>query len=97
MVKVYGVSDDLVIIEGSHYKEHEIDCYDKKVRIYFTDGTIILVGYPKSCGAIWQIDVEHVGNSKYYFLTICKNEDDEIYSDVFKIDSEIKKHIVIEK
>ena len=31
MVKVYGVSDDLVEIEGSSYWEDEIGCYDKDV------------------------------------------------------------------
>ena len=33
MVKIYGCSDDLVEIEGSRYKENEIDCFDCNVRI----------------------------------------------------------------
>lgn len=43
IVKVYGVSDDLVEIDGSSYWEDEIDCYDKDVRIWFCDGTVIRI------------------------------------------------------
>lgn len=53
MVKFYGCSDDLVEIENSKYKEDEIGCYGKDVRIRFIDGTVIRVGYPKKtlpCG-----------------------------------------------
>ena len=53
MVKVYGVSDDLVEIEGSSYWEDEIGCYDKDVRIWFCDGTVIRIRYAD--GGIWQI------------------------------------------
>lgn len=31
MVKIYGVSDDLVEIEGSDWPEDEIGCYDQAV------------------------------------------------------------------
>lgn len=47
MVKVYGCSDDIVEIKNSTYKESEISCFDKDVRIRFTDGTVIRVGYSK--------------------------------------------------
>lgn len=44
-VTIYGYSDDLVEIENSQYKEDEIDCYDKAIRFFFVDGTIISICY----------------------------------------------------
>lgn len=94
MVKVYGCSDDLVEIEGSKYKEDEIGCYDSQVRILFEDGTIILVGYPKPNIGVWWISVERSGTA-HHTLDICTDEDADIYSDVFQIDSEIVAHQVV--
>jgi len=94
MVKIYGYSDDLVEIEGSKYYEDEIGCYNKQVRISFEDGTIILVGYPSHKGAIWWIFIERMGDA-HYILESCTNEDADIYSDVFMIDSEIVSHQVV--
>lgn len=94
MVKVYGVSDDLVEIEGSSYWEDEIDCYDKDVRIWFCDGTVIRIRYAD--GGIWRIDVETQGTEKHR-LDVCSGEDEDDYSDVFYIDAEITSHLVIDK
>lgn len=96
MIKVYGCSDDLVEIEGSVYKEYEIGCYYKDVRIRFIEGTVIRVGYPKKDIAVWFIEVEKKGTAKQ-FLEICEDEDADIYSDVFEIDSEIRSYSVIKK
>ena len=96
MVKVYGVSDDLVEIENSKYKEDEIGCYDHDVRIRFFDGTVIRVGYPKDGLAIWWIEIEKQCTAENK-LTICNDEDARIYSDIFEIDSEIKLHSVIKQ
>ena len=96
MIKVYGCSDDLVEIENSTYKEDEIGCYDSDVRIRFLDGTVIRVGYSKPSLAVWWIEVEKQGTANQ-MLTICEDEEADIYSDVFVIDSEIKSHSVIKK
>lgn len=96
MVKVYGCSDDLVEIENGKYKEDEIGCYGKDVRIQFIDGTVIRVGYSKKTIAVWFIEVENKGSAKQ-FLEICEDENADIYSDVFEIDSEIQSHSVVEK
>lgn len=95
MVKVYGASDDLVEIDGSSYKEDEIGCYDSDVRITFVDGTVIRVHYGKSGKGIWEISVELSGDAGYY-LAVCDDEDAEIHSDVFEIDSEIMTHSLID-
>ncbi len=96
MIKVYGASDDLIEIEGSSYKKNEIGCYEEDVRIRFTDGTIICIGYPKAKLAIWWIEIEKQGTAAQR-LTICEDEDDNPYSDIFEIDAEIKGHSVIKQ
>ena len=96
MVKIYGACDDLVEIEGSAYKYNEICCWDQDVRIRFQDGTIIRIGYPKEDMAVWWIEVEADGTAEHT-LTICEDEDADIYSDVFEIDSEIKSHRLIKQ
>ena len=87
-VTIYGYSDDLVEIENSQYKEDEIDCYDKAIRFYFVDGTIISICYAQ--GGVWKITHEAIGKA-WYELTRCEDDDDDAYSDVFKIDSEISR------
>ncbi len=96
MIKIYGASDDLCEIEGSAYKEDEIGCYDSDVRLRFTDGTVIRVGYPKQDAAIWWIEVEKQGTAAQT-LTACDDEDANPYSDIFEIDAEIKSHSVIKR
>ncbi len=93
-VKVYGVSDDLVEIEGSSYWEDEIGCYDKDVRIWFCDGTVIRIRYAD--GGIWRIDVETQGTEKHR-LDVCSGEDEDDYSDCFYTNAEITSHAVIDK
>lgn len=95
-VKVYGYSDDLVAIEGSRYKENEIDCFEQDVRIRFADGTIIRVGYSKPDMAVWYIIIEKKGTA-VQTLTICHDEDAEVYSDVFEIDAEVLSHEVVSR
>ena len=95
MVRIYGASDDLVEIEGSEYEENEIGCYDSDVRIWFADGTIILVQYGKpDFGGVLSIKIEKRGFARQS-LQICEDEDADIYSDIFEIDSEIIQHYVL--
>lgn len=97
MIKVFGYSDDLVEIEGApHPSEDEIDCFDQDVQITFADGTQIKIGYPKPDLAVWWIRVEKQGTAPSK-LTVCTNEDDEIYSDIFEIDSTIERVEVMPK
>ena len=96
MIRIYGHSDDLVVIENSTYEEDEIGCFNCDVRIGFADGTVIRVGYPKKGMAVWWIGVENQG-SAFQKLTVCNDEDVEIYSDIFEIESEITEHRLIDK
>lgn len=96
MIRIYGRSDDLVEIEGSNYAEDEIGCYNQDVIIIFEDGTQIKVGYSKGNIAVWYIVVECEGTAEYNPY-ICNDEDADIYSDIFEIDSEIKTHRLEDK
>lgn len=96
MVKIYGYSDDVVVIENSKYEEDEIGCYDATVRIHFSDGTVIHIGYPKPGMGVWWIEVEQMGTAKME-QKLCFDEDAEIYSDIFMIDAEIVSHEVIDR
>ena len=92
MIKVYGYSDDNLVIEGAPYPADEISCFEEEVQVWFSDGTIIRCGYPKEGKAIWWIKVlvDGTGESK---LTVCDDEDADVYSDVFEIDAEYVKHM----
>jgi len=96
MIRVYGCSDDLVEIEGAKYPNDEVGCYEKDVRIEFEDGSVIRVGYPKDGLAVWWIKYEHIGTARADFDE-CVDEDADIYSDIFYIDSKVKKVDVIDK
>lgn len=95
MVKVYGYSDDVVTIEGGSHLE-EIGCFDRDVRICFRDGTVIRVGYSKPDMAVWYVIIEKVGTAAQT-LTECMDEDADVYSDVFEIESEVLTHEVVRK
>lgn len=94
MVKVYGCSDDLIEIEGSSYKEDEIGCYNRDVRIWFEDGTVIRVGYSKKDLGVWWVEIEFAGYAEKK-IQYCNDEEADIYSDIFEIDSEIVNHEIL--
>lgn len=96
MVRVYGMSDDLVEIEGAEYPYDEVGCFDSDVRIWFDDGTVICVGYGKQNLGVWFIEVEEEGSANNE-LFICEDEDEEIYSDIFDIDANFLRCEVIHK
>lgn len=91
---IYGYSDDTIILENSRYNDGSIDCFDKDVRIWFTDGTIIRIGYNKPGLGVWYIVREHVGTAEQTLL-VCEDEDADPYSDVFCINAEIERHEVL--
>ena len=93
-VTIYGYSDDTVIIENSEYNDGDIDCFGADVRISFTDGTIIRIGYSKEKLAVWYIVRENVGTAMQTLL-ICEDENADPYSDVFCINAEIERHEVL--
>lgn len=86
--KVFGYSDDNVC-----WSEDEVGCFAQDVKITFTDGTQILMGYPKKSLGVWWVEVLKYGTARYR-LTSCTDECAEIYSDVFEIDANVKKVVV---
>ena len=96
MLKIYGYSDDLVEIEGAKYPYNEIDCFEQDVKITFTDGTKIIVGYSKKGMGVWWIKRTSQGSADQT-LTICEDPDATPYSDILTIDSELKSVRVVSK
>lgn len=95
-MKVYGISDDLVELEGSKYQENEIGCYGSDVIIAFDDGAVIRVSYGKPDGAIWEITLLKKGTAGN-IICVCYDEDADIYSDIFETDAEVCNHWVIDR
>lgn len=87
MSKVYGYSDDIVVIEHIEGGCTEIDCYDKDVAIKFEDGTVAHISYGKDNKAIWGIKITTFGGANYE-ITDCDDEDADIYSDILEIEAE---------
>ena len=96
MTKVYGYSDDNLVMDGAPYPADEIGCFDSTVTVRFSDGTMIKAGYEKDGKAIWWIKVLKKGSAPQT-LTECFDEDAEIYSDVFEIDADYVWHEVEDK
>ena len=93
--KVYGYSDDNVVIEGM--TEDEIDCFDKVVELAFEDGTVVQVTYPKRPGlAVWGITYVKKGEAEQT-MTECEDEDADPYSDVLVIEAKLTSHMVLNR
>lgn len=91
MIRVYGYSDDNLVLDGAPYPADEIDCFDQDVIVDFDDGTQIRAGYSKPNLGVWYIKVEKKGTATQK-LTECFDEDAELYSDVLEIDANYVKH-----
>lgn len=96
MAKVYGYSDDIVCIEHIDGGCTEVDCFDRDVRIRFKDGTVIRIGYPKENAGVWWIEIEKKGTAVHN-ISICDDENANVYSDVLEIESEVKSYSVIKQ
>lgn len=96
MVKVWGESDDILVVQGAPIPAEEIDCYDEDVIVDFDDGTQIRAGYGKPDGSgVWYVNVIKKGTAEQK-LKECFDEDAEIYSDVFEIDAKYVSHRTVE-
>jgi hypothetical protein len=91
MTKVYGYSDDNLVIEGAPYPADEIGCFDCEVKVRFSDGTLIKAQYGKDNKGIWGIEVIEKGTAAQKLIE-CFDEDAELYSDVFEIDADYVSH-----
>lgn len=79
-MKVYGVSDDLVELEGDF--SGEVGCYGTDgVLVVVSDGTILEVKYGKGGAAIWEVKLLAQG-SLFQKIEPCMDEDADPYSDI---------------
>ncbi len=96
MVRVYGESDDLLVILGGPISVEEIDCYGEDVIVDFDDGTKIRAGYGKpTCSGVWYVNVIKKGTAEQK-MKVCLDENAEIYSDLFEIDANYVSHRKVE-
>ena len=93
--KIYGYSDDVVVIEtlnqhsGQMSPFDEIPCYSHQEAIFsFDDGTEICVSYGKDSLAVWKIVVQKPGSADFC-ISECEDEEAELYSDVFEINANL--------
>ncbi len=92
--KVYGYSDDILVIDGASYPNDEIGCFDSEVTVRFSDNTLIKAGYGKeNHRGVWWIKVIEKGTANQT-LTECFDEDADPYSDIFEIDADYVWHEV---
>lgn len=96
MVRVYGYSDDNLVLDGAPYPADEIGCFEQDVIVFFDDGTRIRAGYCKPNLGVWYIKVEKQGTAKQK-LTECFDEDSPLYSDVFEIEANYVRHRKVEQ
>lgn len=86
--QVYGYSDDVLCIESDEVNE-EIDCYEGDVKVYFTDGTVILFTYTGE--GLWKCEVIKVGTALYE-VTEATNAYSDNYSDIFRIHADFGRY-----
>lgn len=80
--KVYGYSDDLVMLDGDVGGQYEPQYPDEDgCGLFFSDGTVLAVIYGKDDKGIWAIQVMEKG-SLFERLDICTDEKAKVYSDV---------------
>lgn len=94
MTRIYGCSDNLVEIEGK--KRKEIHCFGSNVRIWFTDGTVALMGYPKKKLPVWWIKIEETGTATHS-LKRCRDANAEPYSDILRINAGVRRYEVVDR
>lgn len=86
--QVFGYSDDVLYIDSDNVQE-EIDCYEEDVKVYFTDGTVIIFTYEHT--GLWKCEVVNVGTALYE-VTEANNPYSDNYSDIFRIHADFERY-----
>jgi hypothetical protein len=88
MIKIYGQSDDLVIINGD--LEEEYACYNEPCYIIFSDGTLVKAEYKNGQ---WTIQTEKIGKNTEVDYEPA-NDFEENYSDILTLNGDINWCII---
>jgi hypothetical protein len=77
------MSDDLIEAEGDVSGEvgRYMSSDQGALHVFLSDGTLLQISYGKTAGAIWKIEVVHIG-SLFERIDWCFDENDDIYSDI---------------
>lgn len=95
MLKIYGASDDVFVVEEDGTVLEEIDCYNQDVSLSLTDGSVILAQYSIKKSGIWSIEVEEEGYGQYDLTEYDEEENPDTYTDVLEIDAELDSYTLI--
>lgn len=85
-IKIYGVSDDLIEIDGDIREEFNHYNEDDPFYLAFSDGTALSINYNKD--GFWRINRLAIGSAEYF-----KHEgmdEDGDYSDIVTLKGDIK-------
>lgn len=85
--KVFGYSDDVLYIESDKVNK-EIDCFENDVKVYFTDGTVILFAYIEG---LWKCEIRNVGTASSA-VQEADNAYSDNYSDIFYIHADFRRY-----
>ena len=85
--KVFGYSDDVLYIESDGVNK-EIDCFENDVKVYFSDGTVILFSYIEG---LWKCEIINVGTASSA-VQEADNAYSDNYSDIFYIHADFKRY-----
>lgn len=85
--KVLGYSDDILYIESDKVNK-EIDCFENDVKVYFSDGTVILFSYIEG---LWKCEIINVGTASSA-VQEADNAYSDNYSDIFYIYADFKRY-----
>lgn len=86
-IKVYGSSDDLIVVQGAVTEEFNGD----STFLAFSDGTVLHIKYTNA--GIWRITPCRRGSSTYEKITEIIDEDDDGYSDVVTLEGDNLKWV----
>lgn len=92
MTTIYGKALDSIEIYVDGKRIAEIELHNKNLQIEFKDGTVILIGYPKSPLAVCGFEIEKSGKAWRNFRVDRKDVAEFPYF-MFEIASDVKRAI----
>lgn len=81
MIKIYGCSDDYVIIKGEHFSRQFDLSFGEECRVIFADGTSFSISYGNQERGTWDVTELRKGE-RFVELIPFESEDSANYSDI---------------
>lgn len=87
MIRIYGVSDELIIVEENGVELEKIDCNHNDIQFEMSDGTIVLFQYSIKKSKVWTASIVDEGYGDYV-IEEYDEEASETRSDAVEVDAE---------